>query len=36
MWSLKYGTDDLSIEQKQITNMESRLVFAGGEKEEKG
>ena len=31
MWSLKYGTNDLSTKQKQITDMEERLVFAGGE-----
>ena len=29
MWSLKYGTDDQSIKQKQIMDMEGgRLVFA--------
>ena len=27
MWSLKYGINDLSSEQKQIMDMESRLVF---------
>ena len=30
MWSQKYGTNDLSIKQKQFMDMESRLVFAGG------
>ena len=29
MWSLKYGTNDLSTKQKQIMDMEGRLVFAG-------
>ena len=35
-WSLKYDTDDLSTKQKQITDMESRLVFAKGERGEEG
>ena len=30
MWSLKYGTSDLSTKQKQIMDMEDKLVFAGG------
>ena len=33
MWSLKYGTNDLSTKQEQIMDMEDRLVFAGGQKE---
>jgi len=33
MWSLKYGTNDLFIKQKQIMDMEDRLVFASGEEE---
>ena len=28
MWNLKYGTNDLSTKQKQIMDMEGRLVFA--------
>ena len=35
MQSLKYGTNDLSIKQKQIMDMEDRLVFARGEGEDK-
>ena len=31
MWSLKYGTNDPSTKQKQIMDMEDRLVFASGE-----
>ena len=34
MWSLKYGTNDLSTKQKQIIVMEGRLVFARGERGE--
>ena len=30
MWSLKYGTNDLSTKQKQIMDMEEGLVFAKG------
>ena len=30
MWSLKSGTDDLPTKQKQITDLEIRLVFARG------
>ena len=30
MWNLKYGTNDLSIKQKQIMDMESRLVSTRG------
>jgi len=33
MWSLKYGTNDLTTKQKQIMNMKDRLVFAIGERE---
>ena len=29
MWNLIYGTNDLSTKQKQIMDMEGRLVFAG-------
>ena len=36
MWSLKYGTDDLSTKQKQITDMEIRPLFAREEQGEKG
>ena len=38
MWSLKYGTNDLSIKQKQITDMEGRPAFAreGEERGERG
>ena len=35
MWSLKYGTNYLSTKQKQIMDMEGRLVFSrdgGGER----
>ena len=31
MWSLKYGTNDLSTKHKQIMDMEGRLVFFRGE-----
>ena len=31
IWSLKYGMNDLSTKQKQIMDMEDRLVFARGE-----
>ena len=31
--SLRYGTNDLSTKQKQIMNMEGRLVFARAEEE---
>ena len=27
MWSLKYGTNDLSRKQKQIMDLEARFVF---------
>ena len=30
MWGLKYGTRDLSTKQKQIMDIEGRLVFARG------
>ena len=36
MWSPKYGTNDLFTKQKQIMDMESRLVFARGERGERG
>ena len=36
MWNLEYGTDDLSIKQKQVMDMEIRLVFSRGEGGEKG
>ena len=38
MWSLKYTTNDLSTIQKQIMDMEGRLVFAreGGRREDDG
>ena len=36
MWSLKYGTNDLATKQKQIVDMENRLVFARGEEEGSG
>ena len=29
-WSLKYGTNALSTKQKQIRDMENRLVLPGG------
>ena len=32
MWSLKYGINDLSTEQKQIIHMGGRLVFVRGER----
>ena len=35
-WSLKYGTVNLYTKQKQIMDMEDRLVFAGGERRERG
>ena len=28
MWSLKYGTNDLSTKQKQVMDMEGRHMFA--------
>ena len=31
MWNLKYGTENPTIKQKHITDMESRLVIARGE-----
>ena len=30
MWSLKYGINDPFTKQKQIMDMEDRIVFAGG------
>ena len=36
MWSLKYHTNDLSTKQKQIMDMEGRLVFARGWRVERG
>ena len=36
VWSLKYGTNDLATKQKQIVDMENRLVFARGEGEASG
>ena len=33
MWSLKYGTNDLPTKQKQIMDMEDRIVVAKGEVE---
>ena len=36
MWSLKYGINHLPTKQKQITDMEDRLVFASGEVGEGG
>ena len=36
MWNLKYGTNDLSTKQKQIMDMEGRLVFAREDKGESG
>ena len=36
MWSLKYGTNDLSTKQKQIMDMEGRLLFAMRERGERG
>ena len=34
MWSLKYGINDLPTKQKQIMDMEDRLVFAIGDDRE--
>ena len=36
MWSLKYITNDLFTKQKQIMNMESRLVFTRWESGKRG
>ena len=36
MWSLKYGTNDLSKKQKKTMDIEGRLVFASGKGEERG
>ena len=33
MLTLKYGTNDLSTEQKQIMDMEDRIMFVNGEGE---
>ena len=33
VWSLKYGTNDLSEKQKQGIDMEDKLVFAREERE---
>ena len=36
MWSLKYGTKDLSTNQKQIMDIKGRLVFSRGRMEKEG
>ena len=36
MWSVKYGTNDLSTKQKWIMDMESRLMFDSWEGGERG
>ena len=36
MWSVKYGTNDLSTKQKWIMDMESRLMFDRWEGGERG
>ena len=36
MWSLKYGTNDLSIKQKQIMDLADLCCQGGGEREGDG